>query len=72
MPSKTLKPTKNGWPNNYLSSISINDNNIAEFDGNVVNYNYYLDINTTEIELSATAVSNKAKISGLGSVLVLL
>ena len=62
----TKKPTKNGWPNNYLSSININGNNIAEFDGGVENYNYYLDINTTDIELSVTTVSEKAKISGIG------
>lgn len=66
MPSSTILPTTGGWPNNYLSSISINDTQVAEFDGAVETYNYYLDINTTEINISASAVSNKAQVSGIG------
>lgn len=66
MPSSTTRPTSGGWPNNYLSSISINDNNIAEFDGATEKYNYYLDVNTSTIELNASPVSNKAKITGTG------
>jgi len=66
MPSSTNRPTTGGWPNNYLSSISINDNNIAEFDGATEKYNYYLDINTEEIEITAIPVSNKAQITGTG------
>lgn len=66
MPSSTSRPTTGGWPNNYLSSISINDTQIAEFDGAVETYNYYLDINTTTVDIVATPVSNKAQISGTG------
>ena len=66
MPEETLLPTKGGWPNNYLSSIAINDNNIAEFDGGVETYNYYLDINTNKIKISAVPVSTTATIEGSG------
>ena len=67
MPVKTSLPTKGGWPNNYLSSISINDQNISGFDGGVEEYNYYLDINNPNISINATPVSSKAKVSGNGT-----
>ena len=66
MPDSTSLPTKGGWPNNYLSSISINDNNIAEFDGGVETYNYYLDINTNKIKIDSIPVSDKATVEGNG------
>ncbi len=65
MPATTSLPNNGGWPNNYLSSISINGNNITGFDGGNENYNYYLDGNS--ITLGAKAVSSSASISGLGT-----
>ena len=66
MPSKTSLPTQGGWPNNYLKNLVINGNNVTDFDGGVLEYTYYLDINNPVINISAESVSNKAKISGIG------
>ena len=67
MPSSTVLPTKEGWPNNYLSSLTINGNNVAGFDGGVETYNYNLDINNPKLKLEAKSVSSTAKIEGLGT-----
>ena len=67
MPEVTKLPTKSGWPNNYLSSLTINDRKVESFDGGVENYNYNLDIGSSSIKLEATSVSNSAKIEGLGT-----
>ena len=66
MPEKTALPTKSGWPNNYLSSLSIDDKKVAGFEGNVTEYNYYLDINSSKIKIDASPVSSKTNISGIG------
>lgn len=71
MPTVTLLPEstdekKGGWPNNYLSSIIIDDLTIADFDGGVETYNYNLDINKKEIKIDAKPVSDTAKITGTG------
>ena len=66
MPEKTNLPTKKGWPNNYLSSLSINDKEVPGFDGEVSEYNYYIDINTEKIKINANTVSSKAVIAGVG------
>lgn len=67
MPEVTKLPTKKGWPNNYLAGLSINDNNVPDFDGDVEVYNYDLDINNPIIKIDATKVSKFANISGLGT-----
>lgn len=67
MPEETSLPKTGGWPNNYLSSISLNDINIAGFNCEIDTYNYYLDINTKEIKLDAIPISNKAKVNGTGT-----
>jgi len=66
MPEVTKLPTKTGWPNNYLSQLIIDEKEVAGFDGAVVEYNYYLDINAEKILIDAKSVSNKATISGIG------
>lgn len=66
MPSSTSLPPK-GNPNNYLSSLSINGQSIANFKGNVENYNYYLDVNTPEIRIEATSVKGLGKVEGTGT-----
>lgn len=66
MPASTTLPTKTGWPNNYLSTLTINGKKVAGFDGGVSTYNYYLDKNTTKVSISASPVSSKAKVSGTG------
>ena len=66
MPETTTLPTKTGWPNNYLKSLSINDKPIAGFDGDITEYNYYLDVNTSKVKLAAESVSSRTNISGTG------
>ncbi len=70
MPESTNLPTKTGWPNNYLSSLVINDQTVAGFDGAVTEYNYYLDINTNKVSISATPVSNKASVRNTGEFVI--
>lgn len=67
MPSRTTLPTQGGWPNNYLTSISINGSNIAGFDGEVEVYNYNLDINDPVVKIESAPVSSSAKIEGNGT-----
>ena len=66
LPNSTSLPTNTGWPNNYLSSLTINGTKVAGFDGAVETYNYNLDINSPKIKLEATSISSKARIEGLG------
>ena len=67
MPTNTSLPTKAGWPNNYLKSLTINGIKVSNFDGANTEYNYYLDVNTEDVKIEATTVSSKAKISGTGT-----
>ena len=67
MPLSTSLPTKGGWPNNYLKSLVINGNNVAGFDAEIEEYNYYLDINNPKIILDASPINGSAKINGLGT-----
>lgn len=68
MPAKTSLPTNGGWPNNYLASITINNVKVANFNSEVENYDYYLDVNNPKINISAVAIDNnpRTKIYGLG------
>lgn len=70
MPASTALPdasVRSGWPNNYLSEIVINDKKVADFDGDVEEYNYYVDINTPKVKIEAKPVNGSATISGLGT-----
>lgn len=67
MPEETKLPTKNGWPNNYLKKLIINGIEVPEFDGEVENYNYELDINNPVIEINAEPVASNARIVGKGT-----
>ncbi len=67
MPEATSLPTGGGWPNNYLKSMSLNDSNVVDFNGDITTYNYNLDINNPTIKIGATAVSSTAKIDGTGT-----
>ena len=67
MPSSTSLPTKSGWPNNYLKSLTINGTKVADFDGANEEYNYYLDVNNNTVNIQAAAISSKANISGTGT-----
>lgn len=67
MPDNTVLPTKEGWPNNYLSNIVINGKNIPEFNSEVEIYEYSLDINTPKITIEANTISGSAKVKGTGT-----
>ncbi|MBQ9071780.1 MAG: hypothetical protein IJY25_01295 [Bacilli bacterium] len=67
MPDETKLPTTGGWPNNYLSSITLNGNKISGFDGETTTYNYNLDVNNPTLKISATPISSTAKVSGTGT-----
>lgn len=61
----TSLPTQGGWPNNYLKSLTINGKDVAGFDGDVTEYNYYLD-SSNSLEITANTVSSRASVSGTG------
>ena len=65
MPDKTSLPTTTGWPNNYLSNITLNDKAIADFDSDVIEYNY--NLSTSNIKIGASSISSSASIEGLGN-----
>ena len=53
-----------GNPNNYLSSLKINDSTVTGFDGGVTSYDVYVSSSTSSIKLSASTVNSGSKISG--------
>ena len=65
MPDKTSLPNT-GNPNNYLKSLSINDENVNGFDGAETNYKVYVENSTSSVELKAETVSSYAQVSNLG------
>lgn len=67
MPDSTQLSKKTGWPNNYLNNITINNQNIPGFNGEVEIYNYNLDINNPTITINAIPVSKNAKVEGNGT-----
>ena len=68
MPSNatTLPPIKD--TNNELSSISIDGIKITGFDKDVLTYVKYISDKTTSVNVGATAVSNKSKVTGTGNI----
>ena len=65
----TSLPTQGGWPNNYLKSLTINGQNVAGFDGDITEYNYYLDSSKT-IDIAAATVSSRTSVSGTGKLTI--
>ena len=51
-------------PNNYLSSLKINDSFVTGFDGAVTSYDVYVSSSTSSINLYASTVNGGSKISG--------
>ena len=64
MPNETNLPNK-GNQNNYLKSLTIDGNKVAEFDGAKTNYNYYTS--KTSININAEKVAQTSNVSGLGN-----
>ena len=67
MPGSTPLPTRSGWPNNYLKSLSVNGTKVSNFDGADTDYNYYLDANKNSVKIEAIPVSSKATVTGTGT-----
>ncbi len=67
MPDSTSLPS-GGSSNNYLSKITINGNNLSNFDKDVIEYSYYVSIDSTSVEINATAENTLSIINGNGTV----
>ncbi len=53
---------------NTLSSISINDVKLSEFDSDVLSYTYFVTKDTEEIEVKATPSSSTSTLEGTGKI----
>lgn len=67
MPDTVSLPTI-GDVVNTLSSISINDVKLSEFDQDVLSYTYFVTKDTEDIEIKATSTSSTSKIEGTGKI----
>ncbi len=67
IPTYTSLPSS-GSNNNYLSSITINDITINDFDKDVLEYTYFIDKTINSVNIKATAENSTSKISGDGIV----
>ncbi len=57
-----------GSTNNNLSNISINGNELVDFDSDVLSYTYFVTNDTSSIELTATAENSASTLNGLGNI----
>lgn len=62
MPPQTTLPDLKGNPNNYLKQITINNNNINDFDNSKTEHNLYVPTILEQITLKAEPLNNKATI----------
>ena len=67
MPNSTSLGSS-GNPNNYLSSLSVNDKYLFESATHENNFNIELDSSITSVEINAKKVSNKSTVSGTGTI----
>ncbi len=67
MPDETKMPNK-GNPNNYLKDLTVNGDYLFKEPSNETEFTMNLSSATSSIEIAASKVSSKAKISGVGSV----
>ncbi len=67
--TKCPMPTVDGSPNNKLSSISVDGYTLTPtFNMDTVDYSLIVDNSVTTVNVSAQAISSKARISGTGTV----
>lgn len=64
--STELPPTGN--PNNWLKTLTINNNNVTNFDPENTTYTITIPENTNSIEIDATSINENSKIQGIGKV----
>lgn len=67
MPDNISLPSY-GSKNNYLSSITIDGRQIFEFDKDVLEYNQFIDKNTTSVVIKANPENSLSQISGDGTI----
>ena len=67
MPEYAVTAPKLGNPNNYLKTITINNNTINNFSYDTYNYNIYLSSSTTNVNIGASTFAGTSNISGTGT-----
>lgn len=67
MPEVTTLPNK-GNPNNYLSSLSINNQKLFSTPSNDTEFNIEVENNVTSLNITATKVYSGSSVSGLGTI----
>ena len=66
MPDVVSALPKQGNPNNYLSSIKINNTNIDGFDGAKTDYTYHVSYDVKTADITASTVNSNATIANSG------
>ena len=63
MPASTSKP-KEGNPNNYLKSLTVNDASVSNFDGANTSYTVTVPSTMNSVKIAATTVVSGIKVTG--------
>ena len=66
MTTYAVRSPKVGNPNNYLSSITIDDKVIDEFD--YLTYEYNIEVYSNKLNIKANPINSNAKVSGIGDI----
>ena len=67
MPEKTVLPSEKN-PINYLKNLTINGKSISNFNSLKTDYSITLPSNIGSIDLNATVIESKSKVSGTGTI----
>ncbi len=70
MPNYNVTSPTLGNPNNYLSSLKVNDSSVNNFNYNTYNYNVYLASDVKSVKLSATAIAKTSSVTGTGTITI--
>lgn len=68
MPETAVPLPNSGNPNNYLSSIIINDKKLDNFDGDITDYEIVVAESIDKVNINVTTVNANATVSGVGSI----
>lgn len=66
MPASTSMPHP-GNPNNYLKDLKVGTSTVSGFKGSNTNYTVYVANSVSNVDITATTVNSKAKVSNLGN-----
>ena len=69
MPESTILPNSNN-PINYLSSLIVNGNLVANFNSLTTNYSITIPSYMTSLNIEASAIVDGAKVNGIGNILI--